>query len=125
MKRFLLLQLLATLALPTSVNAETVYLRCNDGIKRNGFKVTIYAHSADVSGTTTEGIGESDMSIGVLYDTDTQFKIRRSFGDFWEFIEISRVDGSYKIRMQNKQIPSISEVKSRGYCSKKELKTIF
>ena len=121
MKRFLI-PILFTLALPTAVNAEPVYLRCTGGIRRDGFTVTINenASTASVSGTTIQGFGGPDPSIGALSSTQTQFTIKQSFSDFWEFIEISRVNGSHKIRWQNKQFPSIGEVKSTGYCSKEE-----
>ena len=124
----LLLPLLAALTLPTAVSSEPVYLRCTGGIRRDGFTVTINenASTASVSGTTIQGFGGPDPSIGSLSSTQTQFTIKQSFSDFWEFIEISRVNGSHKIRWQNKQFPSIGEVKSTGYCSKEEkAKTMF
>ena len=127
MKR-LLLPLLAALTLPTAVSSEPVYLRCTGGIRRDGFTVTINenASTASVSGTTIQGFGGPDPSIGSLSSTQTQFTIKQSFSDYWEFIEISRVNGSHKIRWQNKQFPSIGEVKSTGYCSKEEkAKTMF
>ena len=127
MKR-LLLPLLAALTLPSSVESQPIYLRCTGGIRRDGFTVTINenASTASVSGTTIQGFGGPDPSIGTLSSNQTGYTIKQSFSDFWEFIEINRVNGTHRIRWQNKQFPSIGEVKSQGVCTKEEkTKTLF
>ena len=128
-KSRLLLPLLAALALPTAVNAEVIYLNCNgEALKRRQpiyyFTATINesAGSAIVDGSSKQQhFGAKFPSRGIVVSTPSEFVVSVSFNtDFEEVIRINRYNGSYFMRRQSKQFPSIGDDMSKGTCKKSE-----
>ena len=130
MKRLLLL-LIAILALPSSVNAEVIYLSCSgEALKKRQpityFTVTINenAGTSIIDGSSKQRhFGANVPSRGIVVSTPSEFLVSVGFNyDFEEVVRINRYNGSYLMRRQSKQFPSIGDDMSRGTCSKKEPK---
>ena len=128
MKR-LLLPLLAALALPTAVNAETIYLKCDineqEGIV---YKFTINEDNSTAQVLVPMARGYYKSYKASLLSTNDSFaaKVVYPEGSFTRH-EISRVDGSYGMHMGAWKVDDIPEEKvATGTCSKEEkVETLF
>ena len=132
MKR-LLLPLLAALALPTAINAETIYLGCTAN-NENKYKFSITINEANLSSLITfpNRDGTTDLIKGNLFATSDAFVIRAAYSpnnsDLYQRFEISRVNGSFLRYMGSVEYPvKVPETKVLdGICIKeKKKKTLF
>ena len=128
MKR-LLLPLLAALALPTSVNAEIVYLRCTPNTeKKIDFSITINEENSSSLVSTPLRDGSERLNKGTLFATSDSFIVKIIEDSLYRKYEISRLDGSYIGYMGSAKYPDkIPESKyQNGSCIKEEKKkTLF
>ena len=126
MKR-LLLPLLAVLALPTAVNAETVYLECKFEKYKNLIELGINPNTDQ--GTIRDG--ESTYKANQFIKSDS-YSLKTNTGTFITTIAVSRIDGSATrqsemLKEYKKIFPELPPVTIRnGNCKKKEkVDTLF
>ena len=109
MKRFLL-PLLAALALPTSVSAEVIYLRCSGSSKWYPyFEVTINEAANSATLNNTRGANPA-----LLQASQSSFVISKPWSAYFEVVNINRYNGNFTIRVQDKKFPSIDIGPARG-----------
>ena len=129
MKR-IILPLLAALALPTAVNAETIYLKCDINEQEDiVYKFAINEENSTVQVSVPMARGYYKSIKGSLFVSSDSFaaKVVDSGGSFTRY-EINRLDGSYEMHMGSWKYPEdIPEQKvATGTCSKEEKqKTLF
>ena len=133
MKR-LLLPRLAALALPTAVNAETLYLSCTANTK-DKYKFSISINEANLSSLITlpKRDGTKDLFKGTLFATSDAFIVRaayareENYSDIYQRFEISIIDGSFIRYMGSEDQVRLSDTKILdGICIKEEKKkTMF
>ena len=128
MKRFLV-PLLAAFALPSAVNAETIYLKCDINEQENiVYKFAINEENSTVQVSVPMARGYYKSIKGSLFVSSDSFaaKVVYPEGSFTRH-EISRVDGSYGMHMGAWKVDDIPEEKvATGTCSKEEkVETLF
>ena len=126
MKR-ILLPLIAALALPNTVNAETVYLECKFEKYKNLIELGINPNTDQ--GTIRDG--ESTYKANQFIKSDS-YSLKTNTGTFITTIAVSRIDGSATRQSEmlenyKKIFPELPAVIIRdGSCKKKEkVETLF
>ena len=125
--KYLLLLLLNAIALPTTVNAETVYLECKFEKYKNLIELGINPNTDQ--GTIRDG--SSTYKANQFIKSDS-YSLKANTGTFMQTISVSRIDGSAtkESEMLEKYKKIFSELPAviirDGSCKKKEkVKTLF
>ena len=131
MNRFLI-PLLASIALPTAVEAEILYLRCTPNSEQKNIDFTITINEANQSSMVSTPMkdGTEKLTKGSLFAASDLFLVKVPFGSgSYLKYEISRLNGFYNRYLGSYKYPDqIPEKKSGkgGTCVKEErAKTLF